>query len=294
MTRRPKSRLPPKLPDPARERPPAAPRQPSRRERLKDAHVAGRSARFTRDDMERVSRSLVRGDTTYSLGVPRFTNLTIGQARAAIELVYGWDGESTRPRIDPQYTLVAFERATERILEVAGGGGRLAFATARPASLLGVYRALATAAADAGGVVLGAAQSSLIEERRWRLWWLDGVAAVTDGENLLAHSSAAAADELLFVLPRPDLVVADGWFAGAALGAGLEVVAAADFDAVALAVAAWRGMAIRVVPLDECRAPHAYLPLLETLGDAVIACSLDDPFVVLAGRSHPDGPRSGS
>jgi hypothetical protein len=293
MTRRGRSRLPPKLPDQARERTPAVPRQPSRRERLKDAHVAGKSARFTRDDVQRVVRSLVRGDTTYSLGVPGFTNLTMEHAHTAIGIVYGWDGEGTRPRIDPQSTLNGFERASERILEVAGGGGRLAFATARPASLLGVYRALAIAAADAGGMVLEAPQSSRIDHGRSRLWWLDGVAAVTDGENLLAHSSAAAADELLFVLPRPDLVVADGWFAGAALAAGLEVVAAADLDAVALAVAAWRGMAIRVVPLDECRPPHAYRPLLEALGDAVIARGPDDPFVP-AGRSRPDGPRSGS
>ena len=157
-----------------------------------------------------------------------------------------------------------------------------------------MYRALAEAAHDAGAVVLEAAQSSLIDGERWRLWWVDGVAVVTDGESLLAHNSAAAADELFFVLPTPDLVVADGWFAGRALAAGLEVVAFADLDAVALAVAAWRGMAVRVVPLDECRSPHAYAPLLEALDDAGAAGDHDDPFAVLAGRSGPVGPRSGA
>jgi hypothetical protein len=294
VTRRPKSRLPPKLPNPARERAASPPRQPSRRERLKHAHVAGRSTRFARDDTLRVARALVQRNDAAGLGVPALANLTMGHVSAAIEMVYGWDGDGTRARIDPSNTLIAFEGACRRILEVARGGGRVAFATTRPASLLGICRALAEAVDDAGGAVLEAPQSSLIDGRSRRLWWLDGVAVVTDGESLLAHDSAAAADELFFVLPTPDLVVADGWFAGTALAAGLEVVAFADLDAIALAVAAWRGMAIRVVPLDECRTPGAYAPLLEVLDDTAAGGHLDDPLAVLAGRSGPVGPRSGS
>jgi hypothetical protein len=294
VTRRPKSRLPPKLPDPARERAASPPRQPSRRERLKDAHVAGRSARFTRDDVVRVARALVHRDDTVALGVPAFTNLTMDHVSAAIAMVYGWDSDGAAGRIDPTNTLVACDGACQRILEVARRGGRVAFATARPASLLGVLGALAEAVDEAGGAVLEAAQSSLIDGHRRRLWWVDGVAVVTDGESLLAHNGATAADELFFVLPTPDLVVADGWFAGRALAAGLEVVAFADLDAIALAVAAWRGMAIRVVPLDGSRTPQAYTPLLEVLDDARGARDLADPFVVLAGRSDPVGPRSGS
>ena len=53
------------------------------------------------------------------------------------------------------------------------------------------------------------------------------------------------------MLPQPDLVVADHWFAGIAAAVGLEVVAFADLDAMALAIASWRGLAVRVVPLDE-------------------------------------------
>ncbi len=46
---------------------------------------------------------------------------------------------------------------------------------------------------------------------------------------------------------------------------GLEVVAFADLDAVALGVAAWQGRAVRIVPLDERRPPGAYAPLLDLL-----------------------------
>jgi hypothetical protein len=242
---------------------------------LKDAHVAGRSARFSRDDVLGVMRSLVRGDPGVALGLPRFTDLTMEHAAAAMDLVFGWEGDGPRARIDPARTVDGFTAGVTRVLEVARGGARLAFATARPAPLLGVYRALAVAAGAAGGNVLTATQSAPIDRTGRRVWWIDGVATISDGASLLADDSTAAADEMLFVLPRPDLVVADRAFAGTALGSGLEVVAIADLDAVALAVAAWRGMAVRVVPLDEHRTPHAYEPLLELIDEAARAAPLD-------------------
>ena len=75
---------------------------------------------------------------------------------------------------------------------------------------------------------------------------------VTDGESLLADDGVAPrAEELLFALPRPTSSSPTAAFAGIAAAVGLEVVAFADLDALALAVAAWRGLAVRVVPLDE-------------------------------------------
>jgi hypothetical protein len=102
-----------------------------------------------------------------------------------------------------------------------------------------------------------------------RLRWLDGVAVVSDGRALLGDDRAHhAAEELLFTAGHPDLVVADRTFAGHALACGLEVVALAGLDALALAVAEYRGHAIRVVPLDEHRPPAAYQPLLDVLAEA--------------------------
>jgi hypothetical protein len=105
------------------------------------------------------------------------------------------------------------------------------------------------------------------------------VAVLTDGAALLADDSIEAAEEWLFTLARPDLVVADHAYAGVASAAGLEVVAFADLDAVALAVAAWQGRAIRVIPLDDRRPPSAYaglLDLLETLASTPV-----DPLTAL-------------
>ena len=97
------------------------------------------------------------------------------------------------------------------------------------------------------------------------LWWVDGVAVVTDGVSLLADLDGACADDWLFAVGRPDLVIADRGFAAAAVGAGLETIAFADVDAVILGVAARRDRPVRVIPVDEQRPPGAYEPLVEAL-----------------------------
>jgi hypothetical protein len=62
--------------------------------------------------------------------------------------------------------------------------------------------------------------------------------------------------------------VADRGFAGAALRAGVEVIAWADLDAPALALAAARGRSVVVVPLDEQRPAPAYDAVAEVLAAA--------------------------
>jgi hypothetical protein len=267
VTRRPKSRLPPKLPDPVRERAPAPPRAPSTREQLKHARVAGRSAEFGSVEITGVMRRVARNDRAALLGCAPFEGIDLDQVRDAVAAVYGWDGDGPRARIDATRTIDRFEAAHARVLEVARRGGRLAFATGAPASLFTLHRALAQAADAAGGQVFTSGESVAFDSRRraaTRLQWIDRVASVSDGRALLTDERAPhAAEELLFAVGHPDLVVADRSFAGHALARGLEVVAFAGLDALAFAVAEWRGQAVRVVPLDEHRPPGAYQPLVE-------------------------------
>jgi hypothetical protein len=270
VTRRPRSRLPPKLPDPAREREPSSPRPPSVAQRLKAAQVTGRSTQFGRDEILAVMRRVVRGDPRALLGCARFDGLTSLHVHEAVERVYGWDGTGTRAAITGQRTVEAFGAAITRTLEVAAGGGRIAFATSAPASLFVVHRSLAEAAVRVGGRVFDAVESAPLVDRgpgALRLRWIDRVAMTSDSRALLDGRAASdhAAEELLFTAGPLDLVVADRTFAGRALASGLEVVAFAGLDALALAVAEWRGMAVRVVPLDESRPPASYAPLVELL-----------------------------
>ena len=213
-------------------------------------------------------RRVVRGDERALLGCARFDGLTPPDVQQAVEHVYGWDGTGARASIAPPRTVARFESAVARTLEVAAEGGRIAFATSAPASLFVLHRALADAAACAGGHVFEAVESAPVADHGTgavRLRWIDRVAMASDGRALLDGRAERdnAADELLFAAGAVDLVVADRTFAGRALASGLEVVAFAGLDALALAVAEWRGLAVRVVPLDESRAPASYASLLE-------------------------------
>jgi hypothetical protein len=277
VSRKPRSsRLPPKLPDLASERPARAESGPSLREQLKQDHVAGRSLRYGRDEVLGTMRRIEHGAPSALCGLPAFTGITRAQIAAAVELVYGWEGDGPRARIAPSHTVDGFTGAVTRVLEVARGGGRIAFATARPAALLQLYRRFAARAAAEGAEVLSGVESAGIGPAGRRVRWIDLVAVLTDGAALLADDAVEAAEEWLFTLARPDLVVADHSYAGVASSSGLEVVAFADLDAVALAVASWQGRALRVVPLDDRRPPVMYgglLDLLESLTSARL-----DPF----------------
>jgi hypothetical protein len=271
VSRKPRSRLPPKLPDRARERAEQPPKERNLREILKQEHVAGRSTRFGRDEIVGVMRRLTHGAPAPRLGLPKFDGLESAHVETAVAEVYGWAGDGPRARIAPSRTIDRFTVGCERILEVAGDGGRIAFATARPASLLPLYRRLVARAGAAGAEVLAAEETAVVGPSGRRVRWIDKVAVLTDGAALLADDNVDAANEWLFTLARPDLVVCDRTYAGVAVGGGLEAVAFADLDALALAVAAWQGRALRVVPLDDRRPPRAYaglLDLLETLAAA--------------------------
>ncbi len=274
MTRAPRSRRPPRLDDHTATRTTREPREirgASTGELLKAARVAGRSTRLGRDELRSMARHFVGGDRRLHAGLDPFDGLTEDHVTAAYADLLGWEGDGPRGRIDPARTVDGWLAACERVLELAQRGARLCFATTRPASLLGLHQALARAALDAGGTVLTHDELSVPNDHRRRIWWLDGVAAVTERDALVPDASVEAADELLMTLERPDLVVADGVFAGAALRGGAEVVAFAGLDSPALVVAAWRGMAVRLVPLDDRRPPAAYGPLLDLLANTEIA-----------------------
>jgi hypothetical protein len=233
-------------------------------------------------------RRLVEGDARVRAGLPPFADLGMEHVERAVTAVFGWKGDGPRARIAPARTHDAFAIARDRISEVARGRGRIAFATARPASMLALYRALAASAVDDGAEVLEQTESGVVGPGGRRLWWIDGVAVLTDHASLLGDDSVAAADELLFCLPAPDLVVADHGYAGVALARGHEVVAFADLDAVALAVASWRGQAVRVVPLDQGRPPGAYAPLLRLLAHRTTEPGLGLEDLPPADAEDPD------
>ncbi len=164
--------------------------------------------------------------------------------------------------------LVAAARAGTRLGAVTAAGGRVAFATAQPASLLPLYGTLARACRAGGASLLDADHSGPYRSGR-SLWWHDGVAVATDGRQLCDERDDTAGDEWLFTVGRPSLAVADGVFAVAAIAAGLDTIAFADLDAPAPALAAARGRPVEVVTVASGRPPGAYLPVRDALLEGV-------------------------
>jgi hypothetical protein len=200
-------------------------------------------------------------DATLGLDLGRVTR---EEASAALESVWGASGGGPRIAIDPECTSTAVEHAAARLATVARRGGRIAFATGRPASLLAVYTGIVAALAPTDARVVDVGAFGPVAGGR-SLWWVDCVATVTDGASLLADDGTVSGDDWLFAVGRPELVVADRGFAAAAVGAGLETIALADVDAVVLGVAARREHPIQVVPVDDQRPPGAYEPLVRGL-----------------------------
>jgi len=162
--------------------------------------------------------------------------------------------------------LAGLHAAAERLRAAVADKARVAVATSRPASLLGLARWAADTVRAGDATLLGGTTATIEGGGRRELWWTGGVAVVTDGQALLAHDGVPGGDDWLFAVGRPDLVVADRGFAGAALRAGVETIAWADLDAPALALAAARGRPVVLVPLAERRPAAAYEAALGVLG----------------------------
>ena len=206
----------------------------------------------------------------------RVQPVLLDDAWAAVNSVFG--GTAEAPRIDPALSIAAGRQAVAWLVEVAGTGANIALATSKPASLLIVYLALARLARISGGEVADDEEDSgplRVDGRAsCAIRWLDGVAVVTDGQSVCATTGPDAAQEWMFLVPRPALVVADGPYADAALDAGVEVIALAGLEHASLAVARRRGRSCLVVPMWTDRPPGAYRPLLESALGAAINPSL--------------------
>ncbi len=273
MSRRPRRNRPPRLDEPPPRRPAEAeaeddapagakPASPSRR--LVAGRVAGPHPELGRAEVEAIVGRLVSGAPDAALGLD-LGRVSRDEAYGALDAIWGWSADSARAAIDPARTLEAASVAAGLLADAAVPGARIALATGRPAALLPLYRAIGAAATAAGADVVGCEHQSVEGAAEQALWWHDGVAVVSDGLSILADDGLRAGPEWLFAVGRPKLVIADHGFAGAAIADGHQTIALADLDALALGVAARRGLSVCLVPLHDGRSPSAYTVLLEFL-----------------------------
>ena len=219
------------------------------------SHVAGRAAALSPSELRRgVERA----------ASDRVNPTPLDEAWASVRSVFG--ATAAEPHIDPALTISAARLAIGRVSEVANANARIALATRLPASLLTMHLAIARFARISGAEVADDDDAGplRVDGRADRhLRWVDGVAVVTDGRSLLSVRGHEAAQEWLFMIPRPALVIADGPYADVALDAGIEVIAFAGLDRCSLALPAGRTRRALVVPMWTDRSPGAYRPLLE-------------------------------
>ena len=283
MTRRPRSRRPPRLDLPPAPRRSAAPKarvhNPARA--IVRARLAGVASPIGRAELSSLVAGVVSGNAEATLGLDLAAAGALGRPTrdevwAALAAVWGIGAGGATLTIDPERTLAAANVAAELCAEVCATGGSVAFATSRPASLLGCYQELARHLGIAGARILRSNAPRPDAPRpdasgpsaNRAVWWVGDVAVATDGRSLRADDCAGLPAEWLFGVGRPALVVADRGFAAAAIAAGLPTLAFADLDAVALGVMAGRGAPVTAVPLDCGRPPEAYKAMVALLTGA--------------------------
>ena len=171
-------------------------------------------------------------------------------------------------RIEPGPIVDACEAAGDRLARATSRGETIVLATGHPVGLGLLYHALDRLLAERGARVARAAP-----RERWRSvglthdWIVDhwgGVAMLTDGREP-RHTHWSDAMERMLADVRPDLVVADHGFAGAAIEAGVETISVADVNDPALIVARAQGRTDVVVVMDDHVEPDAYWPCFQAI-----------------------------
>ena len=253
--------------------------RPYPREELARALEAGRVAGVATHPLDNVignARLLLEGDPDKQFGL---TGLRDGLVlQDVLDLVSAGSGVSIDPTqgfgdvlIAPEPILDACEALGRRLALAAEGGERVLIATGHPGGLDLLYREWERLLLTHGGRVIKPADGVSWRDPRlehdWSIGYLSGVGMQTDG-LVPRHTHWPDAMHPMLAAERPDLVVADHGFAGAAIEAGVETVSVADVNDPALLVAKAQGRTDVVVVMDDHVAADAYWPCFQAAAAA--------------------------
>ena len=162
--------------------------------------------------------------------------------------------------------LASWEVAGDRLARAAAAGERVLLATGHPAGLTLLYQAIGELLEGGGAKLLRPLPGHSWREagRHRQIRYLHGVAVLSDRGSTV-HTHAPGPMELLLQEVRPDLVIADHGFAGAAIQAGVETISVADVNDPALVVAKRRGRTEIVVVMDDNVLPEDYWPCFQAV-----------------------------
>ena len=201
------------------------------------------------------------------LGLDEILGLVAEEAGAPIDR----DARYGPVHIAPEPILAACEMIGDRLERACAAGESVVLATGHPVGLALFYRAIDRLLTERGAKVQTPARGARWRDGRlphdWFVDYFGRVAMLTDGtEPRHTHRP----DAMLRILDnaRPDLVVADHGFAGAAIEAGVETISVADVNDPALIVAKAQGRCEVVVVMDDHVDPAAYWPCFQAIVSA--------------------------
>lgn len=196
------------------------------------------------------------------LGFDEILDLVEAEAGAPIDR----NARSGPVHIAAEPILAASEALGERLARAARDRERVVIATGHPNGLDVLYRELASLLTLHGAKLLHPADGLTWREPHrpdpWQIRYLGDVALLTDTQAA-KHTHAGDAMQQMLAQERPDLVLADHGFAGAAIEAGVEVLSVADVNDPALIVAKAQGRTPVVVVMDDNVNAHDYWPCFQ-------------------------------
>ncbi|MEO3869682.1 phosphatase [Nonomuraea sp. B12E4] len=245
------------------------------REHLVYTRISGDVATSRENNLDHYS-SLANGDPYYMLGLTYdqpwpYRDILALMAKSA-GVVSDPDHRWGQDTIDPDLTIDAIDAMAERIASVLSRDHpRVLFATGHPTGLLAIHMPLARLCAERGALLMTPAEgwtyvgSNFGRPRGIR--YMEGVAMLDDRGGFVHTHDAAPMRYMLGELngDKPDLVIADHGWAGAAGEAGVPTVAFADSNDPGLFVGEAEGKLDVVVPLDDNVLPRYYAPLTDRL-----------------------------
>lgn len=176
---------------------------------------------------------------------------------------------SGQDTIDPERTVAALDAMGDRIAgALRRPDPKMIIATGHPTGLMVVHMAIARFVVTQGATLLTPAEGWTYLPgsfgRRRSIRYIDDVALLDDG-GALVHTHDSAPMRRMLEEQRPDFVIADHGWAGAAGEAGVETVGFADCNDPALFVGEAEGKIAVTVPLDDNVLPRYYGPLTDYL-----------------------------
>ncbi len=233
---------------------------------LEAAGIVGPHQSHSRANNITKIRALVEGDPEAAFGMSGMTRYSAGEVLGFLADLTGCSPDVTdlegADTIDPHRTVAAIAGAAERLAEEAARGGTLLATTGHPTGLLEHHIRVADAFRRAGGKLLRPREDEKLPFGRGRaeVRYVGAVGCLADGASLRHTHSSEAMEALLAAEPRPDVVLGDHGFAGAAIERGIPTIAVMDINDPALAVAWAERRDVVVLAMDDNRAPRLYEP----------------------------------